>query len=60
MGVVVVVLDPPGLEGVYEGHEHEGSHNVLHQLVLAEAAVAAVMPHHKHLQPRKHTRSKEN
>ena len=47
--MVHIVLDPPGLEGVYEGGKHEGAHNVLHQLVLAESSVPAVMPHHKEL-----------
>ena len=44
-----VVLDPPGLKGVYEGGKHEGAHNVLHQLVFAEGTVPAVMTHHKKL-----------
>ncbi len=30
VGMVVVVLDAPGLKGVDEGHEHKGAHNVLH------------------------------
>lgn len=47
--VVLVVLDPPGLEGVDEGHEGQGTHNVLQQLVAAEGAVAAVVPDHKEL-----------
>ena len=50
VGVVVVVLDAPGLKGVDEGRKHDGAHDVLQQLVLAEAAVPAVVPHHKHLQ----------
>ena len=50
VGVVLVVLDAPGLEGVDQGHEHDGAHYVLQQLVLAESTMAAVMPHHKHLQ----------
>jgi hypothetical protein len=37
------------LKGVDERHEHERAHNGF-QLVLAEAAVAAVMSHHKQLQ----------
>ena len=49
VSMVVVVLDAPGLERVDEGHEHESAHDVLHQLVLAEAAVPAVVPDHKHL-----------
>lgn len=48
--VVDVVLDPPGLEGEDEGGKHEGSHDVLHKLALAEGTVPAVMPHHKELQ----------
>lgn len=44
-----VVLDPPGLKGVYERGKHEGAHNVLYQLVLAEGTVPAIMPHHKEL-----------
>ena len=47
---MVVVLNSPGVEGVDERHEHERAHNVFHKLVLAEAAVAAVMSHHKQLQ----------
>ena len=47
--VVVVVLDPPRLEGVHQRREHERAHNVLQQLVLAEAAVPAVVPHHEEL-----------
>lgn len=47
--MVHIVLDPPGLKGVYEGGKHEGPHYILHQLVLAESSVAAVMPHHKEL-----------
>ncbi len=43
VGVVVIVLNSPGLEWVDEGHEHQCAHNVFHQLVLAEAAVAAVV-----------------
>jgi len=47
--VVVVVLDAPRLEGVDERHEHERAHDVLHQLVLAEAAVPGVVPDHEQL-----------
>lgn len=50
VGVVVVVLDAPGLEGVDEGHEHERAHNVLHQVVLVEGAVRALVANHKPLQ----------
>lgn len=50
VGMVVVVLDPPGLKGIDEGGKHQGAHNVLYQLVLAEGAVATVMTHHKELQ----------
>ena len=49
VGVVVVVLDSPGLKGVDEGHEGQSAHDVLHQLVLAEGSMAAVMSHHKPL-----------
>lgn len=48
--VVLVVLDPPWLEGVDEGHEGQGAHNVLKQLVGAEAAVTTVVANHKELQ----------
>ena len=48
--VVDIVLDPPGLKGVYEGGKHEGANNVLNQLVFAEGSVASVMPNHKELQ----------
>lgn len=30
VGVVDVVLDPPGLKWVDQGHKHEGAHNILH------------------------------
>ena len=46
---MVVVLDAPGLEGVHEGHEHQRAHDVLHQLVLAERTVPAVVPNHEEL-----------
>lgn len=52
VGVVVVVLDAPGLEGVDEGRKHQGAHDVLHQVVLVEAAVAAVVANHKPLHSR--------
>jgi hypothetical protein len=48
--VVLVVLDPPGLEGVDEGHEGQGAYNVLKQLVGAEAAVTTVVANNKELQ----------
>lgn len=47
--MVVIVLDPPWLEGVDERHEHQCADHVFHQLVLAEAAVPTVMPDHKQL-----------
>lgn len=47
--VVDIVLDPPGLKGVYEGRKHEGANNVLNQLVFAEGSVASIVPHHKKL-----------
>ena len=49
--MVVVVLDPPGLKGIYEGRKHQCAHNVLYQLVLAEGAVSTVVSDHKELQP---------
>ena len=55
VGVVVVVLDSPGLKGVDERHEHQCAYDVFHQLILAEAAVAAIMADHKHLHVRMHT-----
>lgn len=48
--VVLVVLDPPGLKGVDERHEGQRAHNVLQQLVVAEAAVTTIMANHKELQ----------
>lgn len=48
--MVVVVLDPPRLKGVYERRIHEGAHNVFSQLVLAEGAVTTVVAYHKELQ----------
>ena len=51
VGVVVVVLDSPGLKGVDEGHEGKGANNILHQLVLAEGSVSTVMADDKPLQP---------
>ncbi len=50
--VVVVVLDAPGLEGVDQWREHDCTHNVLYQVILAEAAVAAVVAHDEPLQGR--------
>ena len=52
--MVDVVLDPPWLKGVDEGGKHEGAHNILHQLVLAEGTVPTVMPYHKELQHKLH------
>lgn len=49
--MVFVVLDSPGLVGVNEGHEGNGPHNVLHQLVLAEGLVGTVVANHKQLNP---------
>jgi len=49
VGVVVVVLDPPRLEGVDERRERQRPHDVLQQLVLAEAAVPGVVAHHEPL-----------
>lgn len=49
MGVVLVMLDAPGLEWEDERHEHECSDNILNQLILAERAVATVVPHNKEL-----------
>lgn len=49
VGVVVVVLDPPGLEGVDQGREEDVAHNVLDQVVLVERAVAAVVANHEAL-----------
>lgn len=48
--VVVVVLDPPGLKWVYERSKHQGTHNVLNQLVLTEGSVTTIMTNHKELQ----------
>jgi len=48
--MVVVVLDPPWLKGVYERRIHEGAHNVFSQLVLAEGTVTTVVAYHKELQ----------
>ena len=48
--MVVVVLDPPWLKGVYKRRKHEGAHDVFSQLVFAEGAVTTVMAHHKELQ----------
>lgn len=49
VGVVVVVLDAPRLEGVDEGRKHEGAHDVLEQLVLAEGPVPGIVSNHKEL-----------
>mmetsp|Transcript_3393 Transcript_3393/g.9938 ORF Transcript_3393/g.9938 Transcript_3393/m.9938 type:complete len:432 (-) Transcript_3393:50-1345(-) len=51
VGVVLVVLDPPRVERVDEWHEHEGSHDVLHELVLGEGPVPTVVPNHKEAGP---------
>lgn len=47
--VVLVVLDAPWLKGVDQGHEGQCAHNVLQQLVGAEAAVATVVADHEKL-----------
>lgn len=47
--MVHIVLDPPGLKGVYEGGKHKGPHNVLHKLVLAERSVPTVVSNNKEL-----------
>ena len=49
VGMVHIVLDPPGLKRVYEGGKHEGPHNVLHQLVFAERSVPTVMSNNEEL-----------
>ncbi len=51
--VVVVVLDPPRLEGVDERREGHRAHDVLQQLVLAEAAMPAVVTDHEPLHGRR-------
>ena len=51
--MMVVVLDPPGLKGIYEGRKHQCAHNILYELVFAEGTVPTVMPNHKELQPDK-------
>ena len=50
VSMVVVVLDPPRLERVYERHERQCTHDVLNELILAEGSVPAVMANHKPLQ----------
>ena len=54
VGVVVVVLDPPGLKGVDEGGKGNGAHNVLQEFVCGEAAVATIVPNNKELQQEGH------
>eukprot|EP00967_Tisochrysis_lutea_P060554 scaffold77463_cov18-Tisochrysis_lutea.AAC.1 len=49
VGVVVVVLDAPGLVRVDEGREHDGAHNILQQMVFVESPVRAVMANNKPL-----------
>lgn len=53
MCVVMVVLDAPWVEWVNQRHEHEGSNNVLNQLVLAERTVTAIMADDKQLHSKK-------
>ena len=48
--MMMVVLDAPRLKGVDEGHEHDGAHDVLNQLIFAEAAMPTIVPNHEHLQ----------
>ena len=48
--MMVVVLDPPGLKWVYERSKHQGTHNVLNQLVLTEGSVTTIVTDHKELQ----------
>jgi hypothetical protein len=50
MCMMLVVLNPPGLKGIDQGHECQSSHNVPQQLVLAEAAVATIMANDEELQ----------
>ena len=52
VGVVLIVLDAPRLEGVDERHEHDCAYYVFQKLVLAESSMTAVMSHHKHLHQR--------
>lgn len=47
--MVYIVLDPPGLKGIYEGGKHKSAHNVLNKLVAAECSVPTVMSNHKEL-----------
>ena len=49
VGVVVVVLDPPGLKGVDQGGKHDGPDDVLDEVVLVEGAVAGVVAHGEEL-----------
>jgi hypothetical protein len=47
--MMVVVLDPPGLERENDGCEHEGANDVFNKLVLAEGAMAAIVTNDKPL-----------
>ena len=47
--VMMVVLDPPRLKGIYERHEGNCAHDVFHKVVLAEAAVSTIMANDKEL-----------
>lgn len=58
VGMVHIVLDPPGLKGVKQWHEGEGAHNILHQVVLTKAAMTAVMSNNKELQHMRDSQAK--
>ena len=47
--MVLVVLDSPRLVGVDEGSHHDSANDVLHELVLKERLVSAVMADDKEL-----------
>lgn len=49
MRVVVVVLDSPRLEWKDEWRKHDMAYNVLNEIVLMEAAVAAVVTNYEEL-----------
>lgn len=49
VGVVLVVLDAPGLKRVEQGEEHDRAHHVLQHPVLAKHAVPGIVPDDKPL-----------
>ena len=50
VGVVLVVLDAPGLKGEDNGCKHKSANDIFDELVLAERTMTAIMTNNKPLQ----------